>query len=147
MPARIDVRDPAPPKAPTGGGGGGRWSRVVTARDSIEAELVRGVLEEAGVPVVLDHRDDSPFAWMYPGGNVNAPVAVLVPSTLLEPARLALMEANLLAPDDVAPERPAPHERAGFGVVRSIVAALVVVVLGGFIVFELLGGALRVLGR
>lgn len=139
MPARTDVRDPAPPTTPTGGGGGGRWSRVVTAADGIEAELIRGVLELAGVPVVLDRRDGSPFAWMYPGGNINAPVAVLVPSALLEPARLALLEASLLSPETPQPVRPAEPKPAGL--FRVVVAGLLIVVVGWVILVEIFGFA------
>jgi hypothetical protein len=143
MPSRIDVREPAPPTAPTGGGGGGgRWSRVVTAGDSIEAELIRGVLEQADVPVVLDRRDTSPFAWMYPGGNINAPVAVLVPSMLLEPARLALMEASFLASDEPAPIRPGDvSEAPRIGALRMVVAGLVFLVVGWVILVEMFGFA------
>jgi hypothetical protein len=142
MPVRVDVRDPAPPLAPTGGGGGGRWSRVVTAGDAIEAELIRGVLEYAGLPVVLDRRDTSPFAWMYPGGNMHAPVAVLVPSTLLEAARLALLEANLLAPDAPEPIRsPAPALRPRMGPLRIVVGGLVFLVVGWVILMEVFGFA------
>jgi hypothetical protein len=142
MPARIDVRDPAPPTAPTGGGGGGRWSRVVTAGDSIEAELIRGVLEHAGVPVVLDHRDTSPFAWMYPGGNINAPVAVFVPSSLLEAARLALLETSLLTPDEPDPVRPGEASvPRRFGPLRILVAGLVLLVVGWVILVEIFGFA------
>lgn len=142
MSARTGVREPAPPRAPTGGGGGGRWARVVTARDAIEAELVRGILESAGVPVVLDRRDDSPFAWMYPGGNMNAPVVVLVPTGLLEAAKLALMEANLLATDSAAPapeEPPVVQASRRYGPLRLLVAVLLGLVVGWIVLVEMFG--------
>jgi len=81
------------PPAPTDeGGGGGGWAWLLTARGIIEAELVRGVLESAGVlPVALDGRDPSPGAWMFLGGNVNALVRVI------------LLEAGFEQPEPPAP--------------------------------------------
>lgn len=108
MSLRIATRDPAPP-VPLDGGGSGRWAWLLTAGGIVEAELVRGVLESSGVPVVLDRRDPSPFAWMYLGGNVNAPVKVFVPATLLSAARLQLLEAGMSV--EGGPD-PAPVDRA-----------------------------------
>lgn len=107
--AGSSVLDPAPPR--TGGddgGGGGGWAWLVTARGIIEAELVRGALEASGiVPVALDARDPSPGAWLFLSGNVNALVRVFVPRSLLDAARLVLLEAGWEA--DPAPEQqPAP---------------------------------------
>src|SRR5688572_6976663 len=98
----------APPTDADSGGGGGGWAWLLTARGIIEAELVRGALETSGiVPVVLDTKDPSPGAWMYMSGNVLAPVRVLVPSSLLEPARLALLEIGLDV--ESTPAQPAPE--------------------------------------
>ncbi|TML76903.1 MAG: DUF2007 domain-containing protein [Actinobacteria bacterium] len=93
------------PPAPTDeGGGGGGWAWLLTARGIIEAELVRGVLESAGVlPVALDGRDPSPGAWMFLGGNVNALVRVFVPLAQLDSARLILLEAGFEQPEPPAP--------------------------------------------
>ena len=104
MRAGSEVLDPAPPW--TGGGGGG-WAWLITARGIIEAELVRGMLETSGiVPVALDARDPSPGAWMFMSGNVNALVRVFVPLSLLDAARLALLEAGYETPD--SPPAPEP---------------------------------------
>ncbi|MCA1832002.1 MAG: DUF2007 domain-containing protein [Actinobacteria bacterium] len=106
--SRTGTLDPAPPQ-PRQGGGGGRWSWLLTATGLVEAELVRGVLESAGLPVVLDRTDSSPFAWMYLGGNVNAPVRVFVPSGLLDAARLHLLDAGFdsrLEPDRTPAQEP-----------------------------------------
>ena len=85
---------PAPPGATDAGGGGG-WAWLVTARNIFEAHMIRGLLEVQGiVPVVLDTRDPSPGAWMFLAGNVNALVRILVPASLLDAARLALLEAG-----------------------------------------------------
>src|SRR5439155_20971548 len=78
---------------PSGGGGG--WAWLLTARGIIEAELVRGVLETAAIaPVALDGRDNSPGAWMFLSGNVNARVRVFVPASQLASARLVLLETG-----------------------------------------------------
>src|ERR1051326_7988270 len=90
--SRTGTLDPAPPR-PNDGGGGGRWAWLFTAGGLVEAELARGALEHAGVPVVLDRRDPSPFAWMHLAGNMNAPVQLYVPASLLDNARLTLLEA------------------------------------------------------
>jgi hypothetical protein len=102
---------PAPPdEAGSGEGGGGRWVWLLTAGSHVEAELVKGRLETVGVPVVLDRRDPTPGAWLYLyGGNPRAPVQVFVPASLLDAARLELLEAGLTAPS--APQNT-PAERA-----------------------------------
>lgn len=101
MPAtRTRVVDPAPP-AESAGGGDGRWAWLLTARDALEAEIVRGLLEAGGVPVALDWRDPSPFAWMHLSGNLFRPVPVYVPAGLVDSARLQLLEMGL---DDSEPE-------------------------------------------
>jgi hypothetical protein len=103
----IATLDPAPP-APSDGGGGGRWAWLVTAGGIVEAELIHGILEQAGVPVVLDRRDPSPFAWMYLAGNVNAPIQIYVPASLLDEARLQILEAGVSAPEPSTPSAQAP---------------------------------------
>ena len=101
---------PAPPdEVAPDDGGGGRWAWLLTAGGHVEAELVKGRLESAGVPVVLDRRDPTPGAWMYLyGGNPRAPVQVFVPAGLLDAARLELLEAGLNAPS-ARPDDPAPR--------------------------------------
>jgi hypothetical protein len=95
MTGRSEVIDPAPPTIDRGGGGGGGWAWLVTTSGRIEAELVRGLLEATGVvPVWLDTRDPSPSAWLFPFGDPNAPVKVFVPTSMLETARLAMLEAG-----------------------------------------------------
>src|ERR1700740_420230 len=85
--ARTGVLEPAPP-AERWGGGGGRWAWLFTARDRFEGEIVPRLLEAGGVPVALDLRDPSPFAWMHLSGNLFRPVPVYVPAGLIDSARL-----------------------------------------------------------
>ena len=119
-----------PPAATDHDGGGGGWAWLLTARGIIEAELVRGVLESAGVvPVALDGRDPSPGAWMFLSGNVNALVRVFVPLAQLDSARLVLLEAGLEQPEPPpAPPDPARasrfHSRAIWLVITAVVIAI-----------------------
>jgi Putative prokaryotic signal transducing protein len=123
----------SPPAPVDQGGGGGGWAWLLTARGIIEAELVRGVLESAGViPVALDGRDPSPGAWMFLSGNVNALVRVFVPASQLDSARLVLLEAGFEQP---APPPPAPpparaHRLSG----RLIWLVITAVVIAIFLV-------------
>ena len=123
------VIDTPPVEADHGGGGGG-WAWLLTARGIIEAELVRGVLESAGVlPVALDGRDPSPGAWMFLAGNVNALVKVFVPASQLDSARLVLLEAGLMSAEQ--PEPPAARQDRAMIGTRSIwlvVTAIVVII-------------------
>ena len=117
----------APPSLVNEGGGGGGWAWLLTARGIIEAELVRGVLESEGiVPVVLDSRDPSPGAWLFLAGNVNALVRVLVPASLLDAARLSLLEAGLDVPESAPPQQP--EGRAARGWVWWVTVVLIVTV-------------------
>lgn len=100
MTSQVIDRDPPVLRRDGDDGGGGGWAWLLTARGIIEAELVRGMLEASGiVPVALDARDPSPSAWLFLSGNVNAPVRVFVPRSLLDDARLALLETGFGAPD------------------------------------------------
>lgn len=113
-----------------GGGGGGGWAWLLTARGLVEARLIAGLLENAGIgPVHLDATDPSPSSWLFLSGNVGALVRVYVPRAQLDGARLALLEQG--AP--VTPPSRRPPERPRWSVRRIeliILAAVVVVVFG-----------------
>ena len=109
-----NVIDHVPP-AVDGGGDGGGWAWLVTARGHAEAHLVRGLLEGNGVaPIFMDASDPSPGSWMFLAGNINALVRIYVPLSQLEEARLTLLEAGVTAPDET-PEAPSPASRAPWG--------------------------------
>ena len=145
--ARTGVLEPAPARESMGGGGG-RWAWLLTARDAVEAEIVRGLLEAGGVPVALDWRDPSPFAWMHLSGNLFRPVPVYVPASLIASARLQLLDLGLdepaLATDaedgqDLGPATPIWRERHRFMLRATTVLTLVAV---GWIIFvEIFGFA------
>jgi hypothetical protein len=101
MRGRSQIMVPSPPETTNEGGGGGGWAWLLTANGIIEAELVRGVLESAGVaPVALDSTDPTPGSWMFLSGNVNALVRVYVSASQLDVARLAVLEAGFAFPQD-----------------------------------------------
>jgi len=127
MTGRSEVIDPAPPTIDHGGGGGGGWAWLVTTNGRIEAELVRGLLEATGVvPVWLDTRDPSPSAWLFPFGDPNAPVKVYVPASMLQAARLAMLEAGFAPSEHSEPEREkvAPHTPWGLILVACVMLAI-----------------------
>lgn len=132
---------PVPPQAATGGGGGGGWAWLLTASDAVEAEIVRGLLETTGVPVALDWRDPSPFAWMHLSGNLHRPVPVYVPASMIDEARLQLLELGLAAdePTVQTPSLPVMRERHRF--IWQLVLALTVIAVSWILFVEIFGFA------
>jgi hypothetical protein len=138
--SRTGILDPAPPGTTPGGGGGG-WAWLLTANDAVEAEIVRGLLEATGVPVALDWRDPSPFAWMHLSGNLHRPVPVYVPASMIDEARLQLMEMGLAVDDapPIAPSKPVMRER--HRVIWQIVLALTIIAVAWILFVEIFGFA------
>ncbi|MFY9588258.1 MAG: hypothetical protein WAT66_12465 [Actinomycetota bacterium] len=142
--SRTGLLEPAPPREAWGGGGGG-WAWLLTARDAVEAEIVRGLLEAGGVPVALDWRDPSPFAWMHLSGNLMRPVPVYVPTSLIDDARLQLLELGLAddepepEPDSIAPPQPLFRER--HRLLWSVIAALTIIAVAWIVFVEIFGFA------
>lgn len=62
---------------------------VTTAADSVAAAIVKGLLDAAGIPVML--RAYQSAGWLFPGtpGSLGA-TEVLVPAERLEEARMVL---------------------------------------------------------
>jgi hypothetical protein len=124
-------RPPPPVASDRGGGGGSEWVQLVKARDDIDAHLLGGRLDEAGVESRLVKDRFAPGAWLYGGSNPWAPVTVLVRRRQLEDARLVLAEISFDAPS--ADSRPPAHLRIaplwwatalGLGALLSIVVLL-----------------------
>ena len=139
--SRTGVLDPAPP-VPTWGGGGGGWAWLLTATDAVEAEIVRGLLEATGVPVALDWRDPSPFAWMHLSGNLHRPVPVYVPASMVDAARLQLLELGLEAPETSANEPVVmPVMRERHRLLWQVVLALTVIGAAWILFVEIFGFA------
>ena len=144
--SRTGVLEPAPPRENMGGGGG-RWAWLLTAKDALEAEIVRGLLEAGGVPVALDWRDPSPFAWMHLSGNLFRPVPVYVPAGLVDSARLQLLDMGLdshgsegeSTEDDEEVAQPAWRER--HRIILIAATSLTLVAVGWMVFIEIVGFA------
>ena len=86
-----------PPTDAWGRGGGSSWVELIRAHDDIEAHLIGGRLEMAGVEVSM-LKDRSGPAWLYGGSNPWAPVTLMVRRLQLEDARIVLAEVAYEAP-------------------------------------------------
>jgi hypothetical protein len=73
-----------------------KLERLTTSADSVAATVIKGLLEEAGIPVML--RAYQSAGWLFPGtpGSLGA-MEVLVPGECLERARRTLAEAEAAA--------------------------------------------------
>jgi hypothetical protein len=100
--AKLDL--PPPPTATGRGGGDSGWVELVRARDDIEAHLLTGRLNEAGIETKAVKDRFAPGAWLYGGSNPWAPVSVYVRRFELEDARLVLAEISYQAPSADEPE-------------------------------------------
>lgn len=91
----------APPPQLTGdiAGGGSEWVELIKARNDIDAHLLTGRLQEAGIETkrLTDRR--APGAWLYGGSNPWAPVMIYVRRFQLQDARITLAEISFDAPD------------------------------------------------
>lgn len=97
MSVRIDL--PPPPVVLDRGGGGSGWVRLARATDDIDAHLLVGRLNEAGIETMAVKDRSEPGAWLFLGGsNPWAPVVIMVRPIQLEDARLVLAEISYGAP-------------------------------------------------
>ena len=80
-----------------------KLERVTTSADSVAAAVVKGLLEEAGIPVLL--RAYQSAGWLFPGtpGSLGA-MEVLVPGERLKQARRVLAQAEAAAAEAAAAE-------------------------------------------
>ncbi len=77
---------------------------VYRAANEMEAQIVRGRLQEEGIPVLLRYEAAGPVFGLAVGAL--AEVRVLVPAALAEQARLLLATQ----PDDASPDAASPEE-------------------------------------
>lgn len=69
------------------------WRVIERAGNEIDARLIAGHLQDAGIRVVLE-KDNSGYGdYLYGGGNPNAPVTLLVPEEQWEAATVVLDNA------------------------------------------------------
>jgi hypothetical protein len=105
MSVRIDL--PPPPVVLDRGGGGSGWVKLAIATDDIDAHLLVGRLNEAGIETMAVKDRTEPGSWLFLGGsNPWAPVVIMVRPLQLEDARLVLAEISYDAP---AAEPPPPR--------------------------------------
>lgn len=134
MSVRIDL--PPPPVVFDRGGGGSGWVRLARATDDIDAHLLIGRLNEAGIETMAVKDRGELGTWLFLGGsNPWAPVTILVRPVQLEDARLVLAEISYEAPA-VEPSAARPSRRGwrtpllwwitalGLGILLSILALL-----------------------
>ena len=71
---------------------------AITTPDSVVASIIQGMLESAGIPVML--RGSGSSSWLFPGtpGGMG-PVDVLVPADRLAEAKALIAEAQAGLPD------------------------------------------------
>ena len=92
-PADPSGNGPTPPLSDRDGGGTG-WVELTRTRNDIEAHLLTGRLNEAGVETSCLKDRGAPGAWLHGGSNPWAPVTVFVKKVQLDDARLVLAEIS-----------------------------------------------------
>ncbi|MFN2609557.1 MAG: hypothetical protein ABR507_01580 [Actinomycetota bacterium] len=97
-----------PPLDLSGRGGGNEWSRLTVAKDVITAHLIQGLLEDRGIQVLLDTKNDAPGAFLKPFGDPMAPTRVMVRRLDLPEASLVLMEIDGSNADET--KTPMPND-------------------------------------
>ncbi|MGH2736402.1 MAG: DUF2007 domain-containing protein, partial [Actinomycetota bacterium] len=92
MAIRLDAPPPTDLRGDPHGGGGREWVALFRASNDIDAALLVGRLDEAGVESrSLKDRAD-PGAWLYGGSNPWAPVMIYVHRYQLSDARFVLAQ-------------------------------------------------------
>lgn len=91
----------SPPAAPPGdserryGGGRPGWALLRTVGDLYEAQLIRGVLEGAGLGPVVVEPIQTVGSWLLPSGHERVPQKIFVLAALVDASELALLDIGL----------------------------------------------------
>jgi hypothetical protein len=93
------VLPPPPVDLGERGGGDSGWVVLTRATDDIDAHLLAGRLDQAGIETNTIKDRGSPGAWLYGGSNPWAPVTILVRKFQLDDAKIVLAEISLAGPD------------------------------------------------
>ncbi len=96
MATRVDL-PPPPVTLDEHAGGGSDWVHLVHATNDIDAHLLEGRLQEAGIEV-RRIKDRSGPVWLHGGSNPWAPVAIWVRRYQLDDSRLVLAELSFNSP-------------------------------------------------
>ena len=102
-PTRTDI--PTPPVVTGGSGGGSDWVQLVTARGDIDAHLLEGRLNEAGIET-RSIKDHSGPTWLLGGSDPWGPVALWVKRSQYEDSRIVLAELAYDAPPAIKEAGP-----------------------------------------
>jgi hypothetical protein len=121
-----------------GGGGGGKLVKVAFARNQVEAEMLQGLLAEAGIPSVLKRS----FGFDNPDFLASGPRDVMVNEGSAKRAREVLAETMIESEDDERAELEEQRRlaRGETGVVPPAKLAfwIVVALVGAFLLVYLL---------
>ena len=104
--------------------------RVVVAGNEAEAEFLRNLLEQEGVPSLIRRAQAFDVPEMLAAGARD----VLVPASALQAARQILLEAEAIPPSSSAIGRPMPW-RLGLGLLGGIAVVAAIVWLGTGLAF------------
>lgn len=100
----VRLGEPSPPiVTEPSGDGGSEWVVLLKARHDIDAHLLTGRLNEAGIETKTVKDRGAPGAWLYGGSNPWAPVAIFVRRFQLQDARVALAEISYEGPSAEMP--------------------------------------------
>jgi hypothetical protein len=121
-----------------GGGGGGRLIKVAFARNQVEAEMLQGLLAEAGIPSVLKRS----FGFDNPDFLASGPRDVMVNEGAAKRAREVLAETMIESEDDERAELEEQRRlaRGETGVVSPgrLAFWIIVALVGAFLLVYLL---------
>jgi Putative prokaryotic signal transducing protein len=121
-----------------GGGGGGKLIKVAFARNQVEAEMLQGLLAEAGIPSVLKRS----FGFDNPDFLASGPRDVMVNEGAAKRAREVLAETMIETEDDERTELEEQRRlaRGETGVVPPAKLAfwIIVALVGAFLLVYLL---------
>jgi hypothetical protein len=121
-----------------GGGGDGKLIKVAFARNQVEAEMLQGLLSEAGIPSVLQRS----FGFDNPDFLASGPRDVMVNQGSAKRAREVLAETMIESEDDERTEleeqRRLARGETGVTPPAKLAFWILVVALGGFLLLWLL---------
>jgi hypothetical protein len=95
---RSVIDRPPPPVIERKGGGDGGWIPLFRASGDIEAHLLAGRLEQAGIDTRTIKDRSAGDAWMHNGSDPWTPVDIWVRARSLEDARIVLAEIAFAQP-------------------------------------------------
>ena len=100
------------------------WEQATTANDDIDAQLLAGVLDDAGIETRLVKNRSGYGDYLFGGSNPHAPVAIHVRTSQLDAARQAIDDAA--EPEQVDESEPVRSQPAWPTVVAIAIVGLIV---------------------